>query len=66
MLTHCGSHTPIPTLKPDLAASDPRLDTGRSLDFTGSGLPPDYITRTELAHQNFEYGTDKYNIFELC
>ena len=27
-LSHCGSHTPMPTLKPNLAASAPRLSTG--------------------------------------
>ncbi|HIZ84783.1 MAG TPA: hypothetical protein H9668_10285, partial [Firmicutes bacterium] len=42
--------TPLPTLKPRLAASAPRLSTGCSLRFTGSGLSPDYITCTELAH----------------
>ena len=49
-LSHCGSRTPMPTLKPHLTASAPRLGTDCSLNFTGSGLSPNYITRTELAH----------------
>ena len=49
-LTHCSSHTPLPTLKPNLAASAPRLCTGCSLDFTGAGLSPTYISSAELAH----------------
>jgi hypothetical protein len=40
----------MPTLKPHLAASAPRLGTGCSLGFTRLGLSPNYITRTELAH----------------
>lgn len=38
------------TLKPNLAASAPRLSTGCSLRFTGRGLSPHYITCTEPAH----------------
>jgi hypothetical protein len=49
-LSHCGSHTPMPTLKPHLAASAPRLGTDCLLRFVRSGLSPDYITHTELAH----------------
>ncbi len=49
-VSHCGSRTPLPTLKPHLTASAPRLSTGCSLRFTGSGLSPDYITCTVLAH----------------
>lgn len=49
-VSHCGSRTPLPTLKPHLAASAPRLSTGCSLRFAGSGLSPDCITCTELAH----------------
>ena len=49
-LSHCGSHAPLPTLKPGLAASVPRLCTGCSLRFTGSGLSPNYISSAELAH----------------
>ena len=36
-LTHYGSHGFLPTLKPDLAASAPRLDNGSWLDLTVSG-----------------------------
>ena len=49
-VSHCGSRTPLPTLKPHLAAPAPRLSTGCSLRFAGSGLSPDCITCTELAH----------------
>ena len=49
-LSHCGSRTPLPTLKPHLAATAPRLCTGCSLDFTGAGLSPAYISSAELAH----------------
>ena len=41
-LSHFGSHTPLPTLKSDLAASTPRLSTDCRLCFVGSGLPPLY------------------------
>ena len=49
-LSHCGSHTPMPTLKPNLATSAPRLGTGCSLGFTGFGLSPNCLTHAELAH----------------
>ena len=52
-LSHCGSRTPMPTLKPNLTASAPRLSTGCSLNFAGQGISPCYITRTELAHPPF-------------
>ena len=35
----------------NLTVSAPRLDTGSSLGFTGSGVSPNYIECTELAHQ---------------
>ena len=37
-LARYSSHTPLPTLKPNLAALAPRLCTGCLLGFTGSGL----------------------------
>ena len=49
-LSHCGSRTPLPTLKPHLAASAPRLCTDCLLGFIGFGLSPNYIICTELAH----------------
>ena len=49
-LSHCGSRTPLPTLKPHLAALAPRLCTGCLLGFTGLGLSPNCIICTELAH----------------
>ena len=49
-LSHCGSCAPLPTLKPRLAASAPRLSTGCSLRFARFGLSPNYIICTELAH----------------
>ncbi|MFA5448720.1 MAG: hypothetical protein WC233_10640, partial [Sphaerochaeta sp.] len=49
-LTAYGSHTPLPTLKPDLTASAPRLSTGCWLSFTGQGVSPCYISNAELAH----------------
>ena len=49
-LSHCGSRTPLPTLKPCLAALAPRLCTGCLLGFTGFGLSPNCIICTELAH----------------
>ena len=48
--SHRGSRASLPTLKPHLTAPAPRLNAGCSLRFSGSGLSPDYITRTELAH----------------
>lgn len=49
-VSHCGSRTPMPTLKPHLTASDPRLSTDCSLRFVGLGLSPCFFTCTELAH----------------
>ena len=49
-LSHCGSYAPLPTLKPYLTASAPRLSTGCSLDFTRVGISPTYISSAELAH----------------
>ena len=49
-LSHCGSRTPLPTLKPHLTAPAPRLCTGCLLGFTGFGIPPNCIICTELAH----------------
>ena len=49
-LSHCGSCTPLPTLKPHLAALAPRLCTGCLLGFTGAGLSPACILSAELAH----------------
>ena len=49
-LSHCGSCTPLPTLKPHLAVLAPRLCTGCLLGFTGRGLSPRCIVCTEPAH----------------
>jgi hypothetical protein len=49
-LLHCGSCTPLPTLKPHLAATAPRLCTGCLLGFTGRELSPRCIVCTEPAH----------------
>ena len=49
-VSHCGSRTPMPTLKPHLTASAPRLSTDCSLCFVGQGLSPCCITCTVLAH----------------
>ena len=49
-VSHCGSRTPLPTLKPHLAAPAPRLSTGCSLRFAGQGLSPRCLTCTEPAH----------------
>lgn len=49
-LSCCGSRTPLPTLKPNLTVSVPRLCTGCSLGFTRVGLSPTRITGAELAH----------------
>ena len=49
-ISHCSSHTPMPTLNPPLAASAPRLSTDCSLRFVGQGLSPRCLTCTELAH----------------
>jgi hypothetical protein len=49
-LSHCGSCTPLPTLKPHLAALAPRLCAGCLLGFTGRGLSPRCIVCTEPAH----------------
>lgn len=39
-LMHCGSRTPLPTLKHHLTASAPRLSTDCLLGFVGQGIPP--------------------------
>jgi len=52
-LPHCGSYAPLPTLKPYLTASAPRLSTGCSLDFARVGISPTYISSAELAHSSF-------------
>ena len=49
-LSHCGSHTPLTTLKPVLTDADPSLGTGCLLNFSRAGLSPAYISNTELAH----------------
>ena len=49
-LSHCGSRTPLPTLKPHLTASAPRLCTDCLLSFIGFGLSPNYIICTVSAH----------------
>ena len=49
-LSHCGSRTPLPTLKPGLTASAPRLSTSCLPSFTGLGVSPNYTARTEPAH----------------
>ena len=56
-LSHCGSRTPLPTLKPRLTASAPRLSTGCLPSFTGLGVSPSYTTRTEPAHPRENYTT---------
>ena len=50
MLPHCGSRTPLPTLKPGLTVKAPRLCTGSRYGSTGFGLSPNRLTRIELAH----------------
>ena len=54
-LSHCGSCAPLPTLKPNLAASAPRLSTGCSLRFARCGLKPHCLTCTELAHPHLTF-----------
>ena len=49
-LSHCGSRTPLPTLKPHLTASASRLCTDCLLCFIGFGFSPNCIICTELAH----------------
>ena len=49
-LSHCGSRTPLATLKPNLAASAPSLSTGCLPGFTGRGISLRYIICAELAH----------------
>lgn len=49
-LSHCGSHTPLPTLKPHLAVPAPRLSIDCLLNFIEMGLSPLYISSAELAH----------------
>lgn len=51
-LSHCGSHTPLPTLKSNLTASTSRLCTDCLLCFIRSRFSLDYILCTELAHHN--------------
>jgi len=49
-LSHYGSQTFLPPLKPCVTALAPRLDTGCWLDFTRLGVSPSYILNAELAH----------------
>jgi len=45
-----GSFAFLPTLKPHLAASAPRLDTDCWSGFVRTGVSPDYMYSVELAH----------------
>ena len=58
-LSHCGSRTPLPTLKPSLTASAPRLSTSCLPSFTGLGVSPNYTTRTAPAHPCTYYTTNE-------
>lgn len=49
-LSPYGSKSFLPTLNTHLTALCPRLDTDSLLWFIGSGVSPDYIDCTELAH----------------
>ena len=49
-LSHYGSRTSLPTLKPDLAAKAPRLCTDCLPSFVRAGVSPTYTAYTELAH----------------
>ena len=46
----CGSCAFLPTLKPNLTTSAPRLDTDCWLGFVRLGVSPNYVYDTELAH----------------
>ena len=62
-VSHCGSRTPMPTLKPHLTASAPRLSTDCSLCFVGQGLSPCCITCTVLAHPLLDSRSRVYPYF---
>ena len=49
-LSPYGSKSFLPTLNTHLTDLCPRLDTDSLLRFIGSGVSPDYIDCTELAH----------------
>jgi hypothetical protein len=49
-LSHYGSHTSLPTLKPGLTAWAPRLCTDCLPGFVRAGVSPTYTAYTELAH----------------
>jgi len=49
-LSHYGSHTSLPTLKPNLTIAAPRLCTDCLPGFVGAGVSPTYTAHTELAH----------------
>lgn len=49
-LSHYGSHTSLPTLKPNLTIAAPRLCTDCLPGFVGTGVSPTYTAHTELAH----------------
>lgn len=51
-LSPYGSKSFLPTLNTHLTDLCPRLDTDSLLRFIGSGVSPDYIDCTELAHHN--------------
>lgn len=61
-LSCCGSRTPLPTLKPSLTVSVPRLCTGCSLGFTRVGLSPTRITGAELAHHPMFFGLERIRL----
>ena len=49
-LSHYGSHTSLPTLKPYLTVWAPRLCTDCLPGFVRAGVSPTYTAYTELAH----------------
>ena len=65
-LSHCGSRTPLPTLKPGLTASAPRLSTSCLPSFTGLGVSPNYTTRTEPAHPCTYYTANRRSCLDIA
>ena len=65
-LSPYGSKSFLPTLNTHLTDLCPRLDTDSLLRFIGSGVSPDYIDCTELAHHNVPSFRDPISEDILC
>lgn len=58
-----GSHNPLPTLKPNVTISAPRLDTSCWLNFARLAFISNYILRTELSYSLSLYSLKAFSNF---